>query len=597
MPMQAIQYFEKKMRGDFFRWYLNIFLVFIIFSNAEVGRLLGMQGQPLAISAVWPATGFSLAALLIFGTSVWPGIFFGNLCYNLLHLFVSGTTFFGPLVTALFVSAGSLLQALFAGSVMRRFSSPGYFNTVRDVFIFLVPAGIVACFIASSVGITTLYVYGVIPTKLIAYAWSTFFIGDMMGVFIFTPLLVVWCLYPSYILYSPYRKEIVGMVFAMVVVGYLCFVANLPLVLFFIPISLWITYRFQLRGATLSVFAIALTSIIYTSEGYGTFVVNTIFNPLFGLVVFLEILVAITLILAAVINERDSAFRILEGQNIDLRRAVEIYSNQIGGVYAERAIRKKIATLCTLVAHIARYAHAQLKIINHATLVGLESLKKLSKLSRPLPVHEDSDLEIEYKNCMTAINASLESISQYEDKVYTISSRIHEQLIQPTLSTTGIERISINPILETCLNSVTNGSDKYPAHFAFTLIKELDPGATIQVIKPEALKRAIIILLHLSLRSLEEKIAVVKDVVYTPTLQITSVDYLVTIRDNGMGVEPLTLKSLLKSFMQAPPESISDFDITLAHDLIVYLYDGYVSVDSKLGEYLQITIKLPKLFS
>ena len=47
------------------------------------------------------------------------------------------------------VSAGSLFQAFLAAYIMRQLSDPGYFNTLRDVVIFLFPAGLLASMIAS----------------------------------------------------------------------------------------------------------------------------------------------------------------------------------------------------------------------------------------------------------------------------------------------------------------------------------------------------------------------------------------------------------------------------------------------------------------
>lgn len=79
---------EQKMKDPAFRWFANIFLIFIIYYTAELSRLLGNEGTPLAISIAWPATGFSLAALLLFGYRLWPGIFLGNFCYNLLYLYL-----------------------------------------------------------------------------------------------------------------------------------------------------------------------------------------------------------------------------------------------------------------------------------------------------------------------------------------------------------------------------------------------------------------------------------------------------------------------------------------------------------------------------
>ncbi|HXF28889.1 MAG TPA: hypothetical protein VN457_03495, partial [Chlamydiales bacterium] len=94
MP-QMLRY-KKMIEATTTRWFLNFFLAVIVFCNAEMGRQLGIQALPLHISVIWPATGFSLAALLLFGNQMWVGVFVGNFAYNFLHLFLTGTSFMSP---------------------------------------------------------------------------------------------------------------------------------------------------------------------------------------------------------------------------------------------------------------------------------------------------------------------------------------------------------------------------------------------------------------------------------------------------------------------------------------------------------------------
>ena len=94
--MTKMSYFKRKMQAATFRWFLNLFLALLIYCNAEVGRQLGIRGEPLAISVVWPATGFSLGAVLLFGFGVWPGILLGNLAYNFSHFLLPETQIFSP---------------------------------------------------------------------------------------------------------------------------------------------------------------------------------------------------------------------------------------------------------------------------------------------------------------------------------------------------------------------------------------------------------------------------------------------------------------------------------------------------------------------
>lgn len=324
--------FEDMMQTATFRWVLNIFLAIIIFANCEVGRLIGSKGMPFAISVVWPATGFALAALLLFGYQALVGIFLGNFCYNFFHFSLSNQFFFEPFFAAIAISFGSLLQSFMSAFIMRRFSSVLYFGTVRDIFIFLIPAGILSCMIACSIDLTTLYFYGLIPAELLFKGWLTFWVGDTLGLYILTPLLVVWATRKPQVLLSQYRVEACFMVLFFVIIGYLSLIQSYPVARLFIPFLFWVTYRFRMHGATLAIFIIVFVGIISASFSERSFVNAMVADQLINLVSFIEITVAVCLIFAAIINERDAALYLIKHDNEllyervtgDIKRAQEL---------------------------------------------------------------------------------------------------------------------------------------------------------------------------------------------------------------------------------------------------------------------------------
>ena len=294
--------YSTKMQAMTFRWFLNILLAVIIYCNAEAGRLLGIQGLPLHFSAVWPATGISLAALLLFGYRTWPGIFAGNLIYNFLHLYLQGTSFIGPSTAALAITLGSLAQALLGAYLMRRFSTTGYFKTIRDAIIFLLAGGVLTCMIAATIGVCTLYLYGVLPAQSVLYTWLTFWFGDCMGVYTVTPLVTIWSLLKVPKVRCS-RIELLLLFFAFVLTSLLFIsVRYYPPAYLFIPLALWVAYRFRFHGATVAILFISIVTITTTMLDHGSFIYAYPHAPLLVLVMFLEVLVASTLFMAAVMN-------------------------------------------------------------------------------------------------------------------------------------------------------------------------------------------------------------------------------------------------------------------------------------------------------
>ncbi len=294
--------YQTRMQDAQFRWLLNIFLAILIYVNAEAGRILGIQSLPLNFSAVWPATGFSLTALLLFGYKAWPGIFIGNFCYNILHLYSPHS--FGPSITALVITLGSLTQALVGNWVMRRYSTPGYFKTIKDVVIFLLGGGFITCTIAATVGVSAFYLQETLPAASYSFTWLTFWIGDVMGVFVFTPLLIVWSLRKWQIPFRSMRFELLSMIVVLIALIVLFdTVSRYPPVYFFIPFSLWVGYRLGFHGATIAILLIAISTIVITTIGQGWFSHRYPTDGILVLVMFLEILIATALFAAAAENE------------------------------------------------------------------------------------------------------------------------------------------------------------------------------------------------------------------------------------------------------------------------------------------------------
>lgn len=303
-------HFENRMRSFSFRLSVNILLAIVIYLAAEVGKRTGIEGPALPVSLIWPATGISLAALLIFGFKVSPGIFIGNLLSNMTALiFINSESFIAPFLTAVIVSSGSYLQAIAGNVIIRTFSSERYFKTVSDVMIFLFPAGIFTCFIAPTIGMTALYsFYGNMNLHELIYAWITFWIGDTVGIFVGTPFLVVWTRKPDkpFVFVTLFWESVV-IVLSLFAVLYLIFIEKIEILRLYIPICMWAAYRFRLHGATLAIVLLTTIQVVPTIFDIGPFDGGHFWNHLINLITFIETSVGVVLTFGALVEERDNA--------------------------------------------------------------------------------------------------------------------------------------------------------------------------------------------------------------------------------------------------------------------------------------------------
>jgi diguanylate cyclase (GGDEF)-like protein len=160
------------------------------------GRLaLTLAIPPGYATAVWPAAGLALAGILLLGSSIWPGIFVGSFLVNIGTGFDTSTfgSFLGSLLVPACIAAGASLQAVIGARLVRRFTSdPASLAPERDLLKLLALGGPASSVTNATLAVTTLVLMGRIGAREIPFSWWTWWIGDTIGVLIFTPLVLMW---------------------------------------------------------------------------------------------------------------------------------------------------------------------------------------------------------------------------------------------------------------------------------------------------------------------------------------------------------------------------------------------------------------------
>jgi PAS domain S-box-containing protein len=168
-------------------------LAALYFLSGKLGLLLSVP--PGYATIIWPASGISVGALLIYGNRLWPGVFIGSFILNasLAGAEVSGAGIpWEKAATAAGIAAGSTLQALFARFLVKRFMDiPINLTRLLDAAVLFGLTGPVACLVAASTGTATLYFGGVLAADQVFNNWSTWWLGDVFGVIVFLPLTFV----------------------------------------------------------------------------------------------------------------------------------------------------------------------------------------------------------------------------------------------------------------------------------------------------------------------------------------------------------------------------------------------------------------------
>ena len=132
-------------------------LAALYYVAAKIGlRLAYLNGT---VTALWPPVGVGIAALVLYGTRLWPGIVIGDLLV---------ADFSSPLGTVLGQTVGNTLEVVVAAVLLRRLiGNRTGLERVGDVFA-LVAAAAVGTLISASFGATSLRLGDVIPADQFA---------------------------------------------------------------------------------------------------------------------------------------------------------------------------------------------------------------------------------------------------------------------------------------------------------------------------------------------------------------------------------------------------------------------------------------------
>jgi signal transduction histidine kinase len=166
------------------------------YACGRLGLLLALP--PGYATAVWPPSGLALAAVLLGGVRMVPGVWLGSFLLNV------GTGFSGQslglsLGVPFAIALGAAAQAtLGAWLINRRGPRPNILAAGSELVLvpMLLLGGPVACLLNASISVGTLYIVGRMPLEAVPFNWWTWWIGDSIGVLLFTPLVLVWAVRP-----------------------------------------------------------------------------------------------------------------------------------------------------------------------------------------------------------------------------------------------------------------------------------------------------------------------------------------------------------------------------------------------------------------
>jgi signal transduction histidine kinase len=313
-------------------------------ATGKAGLLLAFAGSNVA--PVFPASGVAVAAVLLGGWRMLPGVWLGALLLNLTGM---------PAALAPWVATGNTAETAAVVALLHLFAWAGPAERLRDVLA-LAGAAMIGCLVAAVNGITALCTAGLIPWAAFVDAWWTWWLGDVMGILVAAPAILAWARPRPRVPQAGRAGEWTILVCVSLSVSLLVFTpagpwqgGSLPLAYAIFPAVLYAAVRFGARGTTLVSLLVSIVAVCGSVAGFGPFAdFPTVNERLLALQALLASAVLSGLALAAALHERQRAQDELIRVSLALDRAGDlVLFADAGGtvVYANRSARTLLAAV------------------------------------------------------------------------------------------------------------------------------------------------------------------------------------------------------------------------------------------------------------
>ena len=270
---------------------------------------------------LWPSAGLALAALLMYGPKLWPGVFVGA--------FAVGVVVRDPVWVSALIAAGNTLEPLVAVWLLSRFGFDRKLTTLKDYYRLVLLAVLGSTAISGVIGPSALLLAEDFGPSALSAAMLRWWMGDMMGVLLAVPLLVWWQTPATW--FRRHRSFEALLLFGLTfLVGAVAFCGWQAELLGFyakgflaFPLLVWAALRFGRHGASLVVLLVIAQSLWGVMHGVGFFADDQRETGLIAFSLFQATLNVAGMTLAIALRERRDMTHRLDRERSLLREHLE----------------------------------------------------------------------------------------------------------------------------------------------------------------------------------------------------------------------------------------------------------------------------------
>jgi signal transduction histidine kinase len=255
---------------------------------------------------------------------------------------------------------------------------------------------------------------------------------------------------------------------------------------------------------------------------------------------------------------------------------------------------EKLASLGQLTAGIAHEIKNPLNFVNNFAALSVELTDELKGALKPAVM--DQTIRTEVDEIAALLKDNLGKVVQHGKRADSI---VKNMLLHSRESSGERRSADINALVGESLNLAYHGARAEKPGFTITLKHDFDPNAGTLDLYPQEITRALLNLISNGFYAATRRKIEANADIFEPVLSATTRDLGETIeiriRDNGTGISPEVRAKMFSPFFTTKPTGEgTGLGLSMTHDIIVKQHGGWIELETKLGEFSEFIITLPR---
>jgi PAS domain S-box-containing protein len=257
---------------------------------------------------------------------------------------------------------------------------------------------------------------------------------------------------------------------------------------------------------------------------------------------------------------------------------------------------QKMAALGQLTAGIAHEIKNPLNFVNNFAGLSAELLDEVAETAAPAIAALGEHQRREIDETMEMLKSNLAKIAEHGQRADNI---VKSMLEHSRGMTSDRRKADLNNLVEEALNLAYHGARAQDQTFNITLDRDYDRELAQIDLVPQEMSRVFINLIGNGFYATTKRQREDGGSDFRPTLAVATRDLgeavEVRIRDNGIGIPAEIKDKVFQPFFTTKPTGEgTGLGLSISYDIVIQQHGGTIEVDSRVGEFTEFTIRLPR---